>query len=68
MSMYKTEEVFDILYDDELLETEIDAQSDIVTPKEAFILSINRFGRVNLKYMSEVCGQGKDTLVRSQQV
>ena len=65
MSMYKTEEVFDILYDDELLETEIDAQSDIVTPKEAFILSINRFGRVNLKYMSEVCGQGKDTLVNA---
>lgn len=66
MEMHKTDDtdIFEIIYDDELND-EISAG---VTPgsstsKEAFMLSINRFGRVNLDFMSEACGLEKQALI-----
>lgn len=59
-------DVFDIVYDDELVDTEFSGSSDgNISPKEAFILSVNCFGRVNLDYMSEVSGASKDALIES---
>ena len=66
MIMYKTEnvDIFDLIYDDELIdETEPSNHSESVTPKDAFILSINRFGRINLDFMSEASGCKKDDLI-----
>lgn len=59
--------VFDIIYDDELIdiETAPNSASEGSTPKEAFILSINHFGRVNLDYMSEASGSSKDALIKA---
>ena len=65
MTMYKTDknETFDIIYDDELIDVEISSAIRNITPKEAFVLSINRFGRVNLDFMSEACGLEKEALI-----
>ena len=58
--------VFDIIYDDELMDTEATTGiSGSVTPKDAFVLSINHFGRVNLDYMSEIVVCGKDSLIEA---
>lgn len=58
--------VFDIIYDDELMDTETTMGIfGSVTPKDAFVLSINHFGRVNLDYMSEIVGCGKDSLIEA---
>ena len=63
---YYEENLFDIVYDDEFINVEVFSNvSDSVTPKEAFVLSINHFGRVNLDYMSEVSGLEKDALIES---
>ena len=65
--MYKTDntDTYDIIYDDELINAEISSAipSGSITSKDAFALSINHFGRVNLDYMSEVCGREKDALI-----
>lgn len=57
-------DIFDIIYDDELIDTELpEGRSGSVTPKDAFVLSVNHFGRVNLGYMSEACGRSEDALI-----
>ena len=56
-------DAFEIAYDDELLEVEEASYSDNMTPKDACILSINCFGRINLEYMSQVCHRDKDSLI-----
>lgn len=68
MTMYKTNDAdfFDVLYDDELLDVDVEGLSEpggCMPPEEAFILSLNRFGCINLEFMSGMCGRDKDVLI-----
>lgn len=65
MDHYETD-VFDVIYDDELMDTPVTSHpGGGVGPKEAYVLSINHFGRVNLDYMSEVSGCSRETLIET---
>lgn len=56
--------IFDIIYDDELNDDEFTVSpSGRISPKDALVLSINHYGRVNLDYMSEASGDSKAALI-----
>lgn len=59
-------DIFEVLYDDEVsLPTQVlNEEEGSFTAREAFVLSINRFGRINLKFMSAKCGRPEDDLIR----
>ena len=67
MSMEKYDaDIFDIVYDDELPDSNAEGPGEsggCLSPKDAFILSLNQFGRVSLEYMSGACGRDKDSLI-----
>ena len=59
-------DIFDIVYDDELPDSNAEGPGEsggCLSPKDAFILSLNQFGRVSLEYMSGACGRDKDSLI-----
>lgn len=57
---------FDIVYDDDFISPDnLINTGTPVSPVDAFILSINRFGRVNLSYMAQVSGHPEEELISS---
>ena len=62
-----TTDVFDVVYDDELPDSEPANPDQPITqsftPKEACLLSINRLGRIDLDYMAGICRYSRDELI-----
>ena len=57
-------QTFDVLYDDEIWSAgEEQAGQPNCSAEDALILSINRFGRVNLPFMAEISGKTEVELI-----
>ncbi len=58
-------ELFDVFYDDDVYDGGAEKETPTeVTAREAFVLSINRCGRVNLEYMAKCSGRTEKQLVK----
>lgn len=54
-------QIVDVLYDDEVWTDETSPQ--MYSMEDAYILSINRYGRVNLSYMASLCERTEDDII-----
>ena len=59
-------QIFDVLYDDDIWDSEVPEapQKNKYSVEDAYIVSINRYGKVNLSYMSLLCGKSEKDIIR----
>ena len=59
-------QIFDVLYDDDIWDSEVPEapQKNKYSVEDAYIVTINRYGKVNLSYMSLLCGKSEKDIIR----